>query len=120
MPCTIKIGFTPEKDPLLILTQSSFKPAKKYLLTDVHTVTKGFSSPFLRDLVVHKAPEKLLSLLLRDKLNSGSFFEVMTGKAVKDVSIDLTWDAPLNSAASVEGGTCQSPDDRFGQVRVEL
>ena len=99
-----------------MLTQSSFKPAKKYLVQDIHTLKKGYSSPFLRDLIVHKAPEKLLSLLLRDKLNR-SFLDVMLGKAEKDVSIDLSWDAPLRSAASVVGGATSAS---HGSIDLEF
>eukprot|EP00633_Aureoumbra_lagunensis_P007745 CAMPEP_0197321158 /NCGR_PEP_ID=MMETSP0891-20130614/63554_1 /TAXON_ID=44058 ORGANISM="Aureoumbra lagunensis, Strain CCMP1510" /NCGR_SAMPLE_ID=MMETSP0891 /ASSEMBLY_ACC=CAM_ASM_000534 /LENGTH=986 /DNA_ID=CAMNT_0042812883 /DNA_START=122 /DNA_END=3082 /DNA_ORIENTATION=+ len=55
--------------------------SKTFLLKDVFNVTKGYNSPFLRDLKTQVNPEKHLSLILRDSRRKG-----------KETSIDLVFD----------------------------
>ena len=64
---------------------------KKRWLKDIHTVSRGYNSPFLRDLLQRKSPEKVLSLLLRNKAKGG-----------KEESIDLMFE--VAGSAKGDGG----------------
>ena len=96
VPCVLSIS----KDRnWLIMRQNRFK-VKKRRLKDMHSVTRGYASPFLRDLLVAKSPEKVLSLLLRNGARNG-----------KEESIDLMFEVS-HKASSGEGGSMAS-DGKF-------
>lgn len=75
--CTIKVDRTRE----YFLFYETRVKYKRYLVQDIQSVTKGYSSPFLKEFVKHKESDKTLSLYFRDRHNQG-----------KEVTIDLLFD----------------------------
>ncbi|KAH8061580.1 hypothetical protein JL721_8807 [Aureococcus anophagefferens] len=97
VPCTIRIDGSRE---YLVLSQNRFK-SKQRRLKDIHTITRGYNSPFLRDLLQHKSPEKVLSLLLRNRAKGG-----------KEESIDLMFELP-GSGAKAGADASLASDGKF-------
>ena len=61
MPCNITVS----KDRDWLLMKQPNRKTKKRRLKDIHTIAKGYKSPFLRDLLHQPKEDLVLTLMLR-------------------------------------------------------
>ena len=88
VPCNITVS----KDRDWLLMKQPNRKTKKRRLKDIHTIAKGYKSPFLRDLLHQPKEDLVLTLMLRRI----KVLPLGLGEEVVEDSLDFLFEVPAS------------------------
>ena len=91
VPCNITVS----KDRDWLLMKQPNRKTKKRRLKDIHTIAKGYKSPFLRDLLHQPKEDLVLTLMLRRI----KVLPLGLGEEVVEDSLDFLFEVPASMRA---------------------
>ena len=92
VPCNITVS----KDRDWLLMKQPNRKTKKRRLKDIHTIAKGYKSPFLRDLLHQPKEDLVLTLMLRRI----KVLPLGLGEEVVEDSLDFLFEVPASMRAA--------------------
>jgi len=102
VPCTITIS----KDRDWLLMKCPSRKTKKRRLKDIHTIAKGYKSPFLRDLLHQPKEELVLTLMLRRAVTG-----LLGNKEIIEESLDFMFE--VHASMRGKGHSEMANDGKF-------
>ena len=107
VPCNITVS----KDRDWLLMKQPNRKTKKRRLKDIHTIAKGYKSPFLRDLLHQPKEDLVLTLMLRRI----KVLPLGLGEEVVEDSLDFLFEVPASMRAPRRPKSYESRRRRYAR-----